>query len=245
MQNDTNSINLFLDCILNIEDDLTNNQPLMIDEDTLQWPQFENINGNLEIPSNKGVLLYCPSGFTNFPRSKVTAICDRETYFAVDGSIYNYSDLRCREEVQPKIRRTGRQCRYRNTEQIKIGYEVLGEFLEVFEVCVNKDSQLPIYAKQEISRSLADEELKQPMWHVDLLPLEFDEAYQCDAQINVISSTLRKWFHADDRCCFDKRQLVNTRDLPGGLPQKAALNYLNVIPQWSTCNAKVTLICKA
>lgn len=217
----------------------------MIDEDTLQWPQFENINGNLEIPSNKGVLLYCPSGFTNFPRSKVTAICDRETYFAVDGSIYNYSDLRCREEVQPKIRRTGRQCRYRNTEQIKIGYEVLGEFLEVFEVCVNKDSQLPIYAKQEISRSLADEELKRPMWHVDLLPLEFDEAYQCNAQINVISSTLQKWFHADDRCCFDKRQLVNTRDLPGGLPQKAALNYLNVIPQWSTCNAKVTLICKA
>ncbi|XP_028169127.1 hemicentin-1-like isoform X2 [Ostrinia furnacalis] len=226
------------DCLLSIQDDLLNKQPLMIDEDTMKLAEFENNNGVLRIPSKKRLSLYCPSGFEIIPEKKISVICERETNFLVNGHLYEYTDLNCQEEIQPKIRNTGRRCNSGNSEVIKIGYEFPDDFQEVYEVCIDKDYNVPVYAKQRIQRSLADKELKGPMWESDSFPLEFDELYWCDTQINAVSSLLRRWFHETDRCCFDRRQLVNSRDLSGGLPQKAALTYLNVVPHWSTCNTK-------
>lgn len=232
----------FSDCILNIEKDFVKNQPLLLDTHK-NWPTLENTNGFLRIAPGENILLHCPGGFRNIPEIEVTATCERDTKFRIGRNTYDYSDFECRNDVEITIRRTGRQCRVEDSEAVKVGYMVGANFLEVFEVCLDKERNAPVEAKHRLRRSLADVEPKNLSveWYSydELLPLNLDEIYNCDIQINHISSLLGKWFHSDDKCCFKKRQLINPRDLPAGLAQKAAFSYLNVVPQWSTCNSKV------
>lgn len=203
---------------------------------------FKNTNGFLRIPSEKTIFLHCPSGFQYIPENfEVMATCQGENHFQIGRHIYEFSQLSCREEVPLTVRKTGRRCRNEESELMKIGYTARTKFFESIAVCLDKERNAPIYAKHRLRKSMANVEPKDMTmrYNDDSLPLNLDEIYNCDIQINHISANLGKWFHPEDKCCFKKRQLVNARDLPTGLAQKAAFSYLNVVPQWSTCSSKV------
>ncbi|CAG9782573.1 unnamed protein product [Diatraea saccharalis] len=228
------------ECFLNMEEGFMTTQPIMVEPRFLRAPQFEISNGFVRIPTEESLLLYCPSGFSNIPRSEVIATCEGDMNFNIEGRTFKYSELNCQEEVTPLIRRTGSQCSSENTEKVLVGFEIRGEFLEVYEICMDKATNTPVYAKTKIHRSIPDVSSKNDFkWFGDdSSELNFDDIYDCNRQINDISSRLRKWFHFEDRCCFKSRKLVNPRDLIAGISQKTAYTYLNVVPQWSTCGTE-------
>ncbi|CAH2979360.1 unnamed protein product [Chilo suppressalis] len=228
------------ECFLNIQEDFMSNQPLMVEPRFLRLPQFDVDSGYIRIPAEESLLLHCPSGFANIPQSEVMATCEGDSNFNVEGNTFRYSDLYCQEELIPQIRRTGKPCSSANNEVVLIGFEVRGVFLDVYEICMDKETNTPIYTKTRINRSLANAYPRNDTkWFGDeFAKYNFKEMYDCDRQINDISSRLRKWFYSTDRCCFDSRKLVNPRDLSVGVSQKTAFTQLNVVPHWSTCGAE-------
>lgn len=212
---------------------------------TPDWklPSFDNIDGYMRLFSGDKVILQCPKGFKNFEGTEIDVTCDQETNFEYDGISYKYSDYKCKEDFQPIMKETGNPCAPgKNSETIKVGFETRGEFIDVYEVCLDNDNNIPIYAKQSLHRSLSDSILNRTSKWFDshLNPFDYEALYDCHQQIDIISSVLRKWFHSSDNCCFSKRQLVNPRDVPPGLSQKATYSHLNVVPQWSTCGTVVS-----
>ncbi|XP_049878315.1 hemicentin-2-like [Pectinophora gossypiella] len=228
------------ECILDSKTDFTQNQPLMVSP-SMTWPSFESNKGHIKIPPNEYIRLSCPDGFEKFNKIEMLVSCDRETNFTVDGTVHKFSDFSCKEEIKPVVKGTGKNCLFSksSSEAIKIGYEIRGRFLEVYNICLDKDTKTPLYTNHVINHGLSGVDLKRTQWHKsELLPFNFDELYNCELQLNTISSVLGKWFHKDDNCCFSKRRLVNPRDVIPGLSQVATYSHLNIVPHWSTCNSQ-------
>lgn len=196
------------------------------------------------MPQYEQLILSCPESFAIFPKSEIRVECVENSDFLVEGRIYNFSQLKCTTEMKPTSRRTGFHCgKKTNTEKVDIGYYIGGrtKFIDVYEVCLDKDKRLPIYAKQNLNQTLAGFLPHDTTWHrSDLVPYNYEVMYDCRRQNDYISNFLRKDFHKSDRCCFGMRQLVNPKDVTPGLSQIASYNYLNVIPQWSTCTNEVS-----
>ncbi|KPI98162.1 Neural cell adhesion molecule L1 [Papilio xuthus] len=186
------------------------------------------------------VLIYCTNGFELFPGTVLEAICIQDTMLKMGDKEINYSDIKCRKHITPITKQTGRRCSptKRDTETIKVGIETDGKFDEVFEICYDKFNSVPIYSTQNINESLALVEPKDVRWYDnDLVKYNFDELYDCTIQmyhINVIRPLARGF-----DCCFTKRQLVNSQDVPPGVSQIATYSNLNIVPHWSTCGTKV------
>ncbi|KPI99920.1 Hemicentin-2 [Papilio xuthus] len=185
------------------------------------------------------VLIYCTNGFELFPGTVLEAICIQDTMLKMGDKEINYSDIKCRKHITPITKQTGRRCSptKRDTETIKVGIETDGKFDEVFEICYDKFNSVPIYSTQNINESLALVEPKDVRWYDnDLVRYNFDELYDCTIQmyhINVIRPLARGF-----DCCFTKRQLVNSQDVPPGVSQIATYSNLNIVPHWSTCGTK-------
>ncbi|KAM3966005.1 hemicentin-2-like [Aphomia sociella] len=225
------------DCLINIAKDFEGNQPLMVTE-SYQLPSYNVIDDSMQIPKDEIVILSCPERFDLIPTSEIQATCVNGSNFNINGNIYKYTDLKCSTPIKPVVKHTGLRCNPGRTESIKIGYTIRERFLEVYEICLDKDRGVPIFAKNFVHWSTAGIEPKDTIWsdHKSA-PYNFDALYDCNYQINGISSVLGKRFHTDDRCCFAKKQLVNSRDVAPGLPQIATYSHLNVVPHWSTCNS--------
>lgn len=229
--------------MLNIKYDFDATQPLMASllPDNLIWPSsFERTGEFVKIPNGEPVLLSCPNGFQNFPVNDTMVRCNKEKQFLYNGKSYEFQKFQCRTEHKPILRNTGEICRPGTTEKLRIGYEALGRFLEVYSVCFDVENLVPIYAEHSIGRNVAAEELENEEWYTnEFTPFDFESIYNCETQM-AIMGILGTGSSRDDRCCFSKRQLVNSRDVLPGLSQKATFNYLNLVPQWSSCNSKVT-----
>lgn len=229
--------------MLNIKSDFDVRQPIMVSQllDSWIWPSsFERIGEYVKIPHGKPVLLSCPNGFQNFPVNYIMVRCTQQNQFWYNGKNNEFQKFQCRSEQKPILRKTGKNCLSGNTEKLRIGYEVLGEFLEVYSVCFDLDNYVPLYAEHSINRNLAADELKREEWYAnEFTPYDFETIYNCEMQM-AIMRIFGTGVSRDDRCCFSKRQLINSRDVLPGISQMATYNDINLVPQWSSCSTKVT-----
>ncbi|XP_026323130.1 hemicentin-1-like [Hyposmocoma kahamanoa] len=229
------------DCMLNIKYDFDAKQPLMVLQlsDSLIWPSsFERVGEYVRIPNGQPVRLSCPNGFQHFPTNDIMVRCLKQKQFLYNGKSHEFQKFQCRTEHRPILRKTGESCLPGNTEKLRIGYEALGQFLEVYSVCFDVDNFVPIYAEHNIDRNVAAEKLKREEWYANEYTFfDLETIYNCNKQMAILKilGTGSFW---DNRCCFSKRQLINSRDVLPGLSQRATYNLLNVVPQWSSCNSK-------
>nr|XP_049697507.1 hemicentin-2-like [Helicoverpa armigera] len=224
------------DCILDLKKDFPEKHPLMYSS-SLSWPAFQVTEGFMIIPKAEYFYFNCPEKFANFPSgAHVMAFCERDNQIKIRGINYNFEDLKCNEEVKPDIMETGFECLPGNTQYIQIGFRVHNEFLKVYEVCYDNDKNEPLFAKHKLSPDHTDSSIESE-WFNDILPHDFDSMYDCARQAYDISLAL-PGVRSDGSCCYGKRQLVNSKNLQPGVPASASFNYLNVVPQWSTCNSK-------
>ncbi|XP_075981849.1 hemicentin-1-like isoform X2 [Anticarsia gemmatalis] len=223
------------DCMLDTKHDfLTGNQPVMLTM-SKNWAPFQPKDGYITMKKKEILLLHCPSGFNNIPsRNTVNATCEGDDNFEANGQIYALRDIKCNAEVEPTVHHTNRPCSNGNTEYVNVGYNVENQFINVYDVCLDKDNNVPLHTRHELSPAQYGVSQNTSNWFKhSLLPFEFDTMYNCENQITDINL-----FQSYDGCCFDRRQLVNPKDLQPGVPTTAAFTYLNVVPHWSTCNSK-------
>ncbi|CAH0591580.1 unnamed protein product [Chrysodeixis includens] len=226
------------DCILDIKEDFSGYHPLLLSP-SLKRPTFEIIDGYMIIPNKQYAILNCPSKFVNFASQPlVRAFCEGDENVKIKGKTYAFPDIKCRREMKPEELRTGITCLPGNTEYVKIGFNIMGRFYEVYKVCLDKDNLVPVFTKQMLPSDQANSSEKSRWFSSDLLPFDFYRMYDCRHQAVDIGSTFGRDVTSHSSCCFGKRQLVNPHDLPPGVPATTAYSYLNVIPQWSSCESK-------
>lgn len=208
----------------------------------LEWPLFDKSDDFMIFEKGEHFILYCPTRFKMFPKQYVTAFCDGGMNILINGKKHDYADIQCTEEIKHTVVSKGEKCVPGNTEKLSIGYEILNVNAEVYEICFNKTSQSPIYAKQIMQNSLDSSKDKYKMtWtDSDQFKINFEEVYDCKKQRSTISAHLGRFFHNVDECCFDKRQLVSSKDVFPGAPQEATFSYYNAVPHWGTCNKDVS-----
>ncbi|XP_014358826.2 hemicentin-1 isoform X2 [Papilio machaon] len=193
----------------------------------------------VNIPVGEEIIIYCIKGFEIFPGTELKATCVQDTMLKIGDKEIKYNDIKCRKDVTPITKPTGKRCSptKRDTETIKVGIETDGKFDEVFEICYDKFNSIPIYSTHKINRSLAGVEPTDVNWYDnDLVRYNYDELYDCTNQmyhINAIRPLARGL-----ECCFTKRKLVNPQDVSPGVSQIATYSNLNIVPHWSTCGTK-------
>ncbi|KAJ8720967.1 hypothetical protein PYW08_006432 [Mythimna loreyi] len=227
------------DCILDIKKDFPEKQPIMYSP-SLGWPVFDVKDGYMIISHQDYFYFNCPSQFSNpnLPlTSNLMAFCEQDNIIKIYGKKYKFADIQCKEEVKPQVSRTGIPCLPGNTETVKIGYRIFTEFLGVYDVCLDKENNVPLFTKHRISPDHTDRSTEAE-WGNSVLPQDFDMLYDCPRQVYDVSSALGRGLSTRDSCCFSKRQLVSSHDLLPGVPTSAAYDYLNIVPHWSTCNSK-------
>lgn len=202
------------------------------------------------MPNNYEFKFACPSNadyenrLKNFyGRKEITVKCEYDQYLQVpgDSNPYTFSEFLCIKPLASMAKRTGTRCSAANAELIKIGYQTQSKFLDVYTVCYDKDKIVPVYTESKIlPTDVVVKPIETDFVKDSSLLFKPEEVYNCDIQIREISSVLRSWFHADDKCCFDKKLLLNPAFMHNGPNQIAAYNYFNVAPSWSTCNRMVS-----
>ncbi|XP_050355253.1 hemicentin-1-like [Nymphalis io] len=188
------------------------------------------------------IYIICPGSFLSNNKERlgtyISATCIDKTLFQINNKTYDISALKCDKEIKVKQERTYKPCRMGNTELIMIGYSLSStDLLRIFDVCIDKDKFKIHFTKYGIGQGIANTDIIGAIFEEsELLPLNFDDIYDCKEQINSISITIGRSFSKSDKCCFGKRQLVNSKDVLPGLGQAATFTYLNVVPVWSSCS---------
>lgn len=216
----------------------------MLSSRSLDWPVFEVKEGYMIISHHDYFYLNCPSLFShsNLPSTTkpITAFCERDNIIKINGQQYNFAEIQCNEDVKPQVLQIDeKKCLPGNTKTVKIGYTVYSEFILVYEVCLDKENNVPLFTKHKLSPTHTDRSAE-AAWSNSALPQDFETLYDCRRQAYDISSYLGRGLSTGSSCCFGKRQLVSSHNLLPGVPTAAAYDYLNVIPHWSTCNSKVS-----
>lgn len=200
----------------------------------------ENVGEKIVLPKGRDVVWFCSNRFDKFPTKHVTGSCEGDANFVIDEKTYDYSEIMCTEEVKHIAIRTGEKCMSGYTEKVKIAYKLSDDAkLVIYEICLDLANNVPIYAKHVLRKLFANDEYETTWSDNEEFGINFEEAYDCDYQVKTIGDWLGSNFHNEDKCCFDKRQLVNTRDVFPGVPQKSTYSYFNVVPKWSSCDVQV------
>ncbi|CAG9571838.1 unnamed protein product [Danaus chrysippus] len=238
------------ECLLRTKYDFNDQQPLLL---TLSrdWPEFKTSKEHVHIPIYKDFLLTCPGSSIiydgqTFGQNVKTKCSIEKDKIEIRNRIIDYDKLKCAEKIKPLAKRTGMSCfeQYRkNTELLQIGFTSRSKFLKVYEVCLDYEQRIPVFAKQILNKGIALNAPSGDYAFVEskFLPFHFGDMYDCDSQLRFISSSIGKSIKSDFKdpeCCFTKRHLINPRDVLPGLSQVAVYSYLNVIPHWSTCGTK-------
>lgn len=195
---------------------------------SIRWPVFETIGDLLRISKNELFFFTCPESSILSSKSNFGAIalamCAGKDTFIINKTDVDYNNLKCNKENTPLAKATGKKCNVGNAELLLVGFSFGRQFLDVYEVCFDKDENVTIYAKNKIDKFLANFVPKGPIKFIGskYLPNNSNDIYECR-----------------DTCCFEKRQLVNPRDVAPGYPQVSTYNDLNVSPHWSTCGTEV------
>lgn len=238
--------------MLRTKHDFNDQQPLLL---TLSrdWPEFRTSNEYVHIPIYKYFLLSCPGSSViyngeTFGQNVKTKCSEQKDKIEIKNRIIDYDKLKCTKKIKPLTKRTGISCfeqHGNNTELLQIGFFSRSKFLKVYDVCLDHEQKIPLFAKQTSNKGMALNAPPGDYTFVEskYLPFHFGDMYDCDSQLRFISSSIGKSIKPvkDVECCFTKRQLINPRDVLPGLSQVAVYSYLNVIPHWSTCGTKVSI----
>nr|XP_026491833.1 hemicentin-1-like [Vanessa tameamea] len=185
------------------------------------------------------IYLFCPGTYLSYNDESlgtyILATCVDKTWFQMNNKTYDISYMKCAKEIEVTYKNTKISCRKGNTELISIGFSLGSYFLSVYDVCLDKDKYKIHFTKYAVHEGVADVDLVGAFEKNELLPLNFDDIYDCKKQITSISASIGEIFSKSDKCCFGKRQLVNSKDVMPGLVQAATFTYLNVVPIWSSC----------
>ncbi|XP_045778362.1 hemicentin-1-like [Maniola jurtina] len=232
------------ECTLNIDKSFEMKQPLLLSSEDINLPALRSADGLLKIPAEHSILMFCPNSFINIDGIKygdhLNGSCVDNSILNINGINVDFSNIRCNDKIVPLTKSTGVHCGPGNTELLNIGYDIGSEFVGIYDVCINKDSKLPLYTKFDMYPIIEDTIPNEKIEFVGSkhLPFKFEDMYNCLLQRHSILSLTGKRLSTDNRCCFAKRQLVNPRDVVPGYQQVATYNYLNVIPKWGTCGTE-------
>ncbi|XP_046970806.1 hemicentin-1-like [Vanessa cardui] len=220
-------------CTLPRTKSLNKHMPLILSK-TQDWIFEKTISMYTQI------YIFCPGTYLSYNDERlgtyILATCVDKTLFQMNNKTYNISDMKCGKEIEATYKFTNVKCRMGNTELVSVGYSLGTYFLSVYDVCLDKDKFRIHFTKYAIHEGVADTDLIGAKFEKsELLPLNFDDMYDCEKQISSISASIGERFSDSDKCCFGKRQLVNPKDVMPGLVQAATYTYLNVVPVWSSC----------
>lgn len=190
------------------------------------------------------IYIYCPDSLViyNMERlgSYVSAYCKNETQFLINDKEYDISNIKCKEKIEPKYHKTNTTCAPGNTELVQVRFEVKSQIFSVFDVCIDKDKYKIHFVRYIMHSGIANTSLAGATFSNDkLLPLNFNDIYNCDKQLKTIYATTGEKLSKDGNCCFGKRQLVSPMDVLPGVTQETTYTYLNVVPVWSSCGQEV------
>ncbi|KAF9796155.1 hypothetical protein SFRURICE_010164, partial [Spodoptera frugiperda] len=232
------------DCLLDIKKSFVGNHPITYSKSG--WPDFrvEGVEKNYVIlPHKYAFYIRCPSpGFINPELSRyfhTMAYCERDSIVKIAGKPYNFADLQCKKEVEPIFKYTKTKCYGYNTEIVHVGFMLQEHyFMKIYEVCFDKVNDVPLFTRHILSPQHTNVP-STSQWYSssDTSAKEFEELYNCRRQLYDVGIALGRGLRSMS-CCFGRRQLVNPRDLPPGVPVTATFEYKNVVPHWSSCNSK-------
>lgn len=237
------------DCMLSMNDDLTSNHPLILSSNNPKWVSLDNSpKGYVTIGRHDSVRLACASrdpskknGFAHFDTDIISAKCKSGKDFEVNKKSYSFKDLHCEFPVEATNVKTGEQCLGKDTELIKIGFKAGNEFILEYLVCFDKKEKLTKYTEVTVPASIekAVTGSKEQKWmnaddfHKDI---NLDSIYKCETQKDTFKRILNKNYFENNRCCLERGKLVSNNDMMFLPEQASTANYLNTVPQWSTCN---------
>lgn len=214
-------------------------------------PMFPVLGGVIQIPEdNEKLKLSCPgtSILLNGQESnehvlKVTCPLNSNLQgsLKVDGHpTIAYKDIRCSE--RPKVQVVGVKGQCTNVTRsllLSVGYRISTTLASIYDVCVDINEKIPIYTKAPIDVSVDNlkreydfETFKNYNYY------DYDSLFNCKQQVNSITRSIGKYL-GDTSCCFRRSQLVNARDVFPSW-EMALFNNINIVPQWSSCNTKVS-----
>lgn len=244
-------INFVVGCVLNMKDDLTKNHPLLLKENSPSWIELgQSSKGSVEIPRDEIIRLACTSenqknSFKSpdlINKNFVYAKCKDGRNFEVNKKSYKFEDLLCSSPVQYSEKSTGQQCLGANTELIKVGFHVENDFVTVYTVCFDKTEKNTLYTDVTIPKGIDKSTVSvndQAWLFTQNLygSVNINSAYESSNQASTFKKILNKdYFDNQNRCYLEKGKLVTNSDLAFGPQQATTTDYLNIVPQWSTCN---------
>ncbi|XP_045453480.1 uncharacterized protein LOC123662721 [Melitaea cinxia] len=186
------------------------------------------------------IFIYCPDSLLIYNEERlgsyISAYCINETRFLVNDKEYDISNIKCKEKIKPKYHKTNTACAPGNTELVQVRFEVKSQIFSVFDVCIDKDKYKIHFVRYIMHSGIANTSLAGASFtNNELLPLNFNDIYNCNSQLKSIYATTGEKLSKDGKCCFGKRQLVSPMDVLPGVTQETTYTYLNVVPVWSSC----------
>lgn len=190
------------------------------------------------------IFIYCPDSLLIYNEERlgsyISAYCINETQFLVNDKEYDISNIKCKEKIKPKYHKTNTACAPGNTELVQVRFEVKSQIFSVFDVCIDKDKYKIHFVRYIMHSGIANTSLAGATFtNNELLPLNFNDIYNCNSQLKSIYATTGEKLSKDGNCCFGKRQLVSPMDVLPGVMQETTYTYLNVVPVWSSCGQEV------
>lgn len=215
-------------------------KPLMLRLDST-W--LDNVEYKYNIIQNESMVkLTCPdkkiSNYINqIKKSQVISQCKGGDQFDINGNIYKFSELKCTEALEPTMKETNETCLDKNSELIKVGFETLTEFVNVYDICIDKEKRIPLYTEMNLtSRQYTNKTTIKYKWTKDLsADVNYNYIYNCNTQRSKFRNIFR---NLPKSCCLTKVQLVDPLNVYGPM-QLTTFNYLNTVPIWNNCNEKV------
>lgn len=199
--------------------------PLILSQD-LSWPVLDSRDDYLKVPSGDSVIFSCPkapkNSFKLFPTmTQITAKCDKQDTFIVNGKEQKLSDLHCAEEIDQVVVENPEKCLSEGSKLMRVGYEV-NDFLEAYEVCFDKSKNMPLYSRVTMYKSNQGRSVTQNWYNYPGIGAgKSDGGYTCANETST--------------CCYSKTQLVNARDVSDPAQKSTFIDTLNAVPYWRPC----------
>lgn len=242
---------MYVDCVLNVKEDLNKNHPLILSGHDDKWLSLAHSSkGSVDIERDDIIRFACPSASSSKKNSfksadlrstVVAAKCKSGKEFEINQKTYKFSDLMCNSPPEFTEVSTGQQCLGSDTELIKIGFQIDKDFVTEYTVCFNKQEKLTLYTEVTVSGDIDKAVTAKYDQSWSTSPSQFgnidvDSAYVSSNQAKTFKKILNKDFFDKDRCYLEKGKLVSNSDLLFLPEQASTSHYLNTVPQWSTCN---------
>lgn len=223
--------------------DLKEPQPLILTNSYKVF--YPDENGILTFSSGQLILLACPdknNGF-NAPFNSqhiIKASCVQSKQFKVNGKSYSFHSFTCKKSQKSVVKREG-TC-LNKFSQVDVGFRVLDNFVSIYEICRDDDTDETYYVKEEMTASVGGHQSKnpRPTWSShNLFQGKVDSFYKQKHQKSILKQILKsdelvqKYFK---KAQLQRGHLAARSDFVYGIQQNATFSYANAAPQWSSFN---------